>query len=218
MAENAEAKIDESQEVEQEATTKEEILEQNEIEEQEIPTQPDENSAEEKGEIDPAEEIADLKDKNLRLLAEMQNLRARQQKDLKEAREFAITGFANDMLSVLENLNRASENIPESDDEVFKSLATGLNMTRDEVNRILGKYDIKRVEPKKGDDFDYKIHQALVQIPTNEFPEGKIVQVIQAGFTMKERVLRPAMVGVAKALPEVNPADAEEEASESEEK
>lgn len=217
MAENAEAKIDESQEAESNTKTEEEILEQNEIEEQEIPAQ---QAAEEvvEEEIDPSEEIADLKDKNLRLLAEMQNLRVRQQKDLKEAREFAITGFANDMLSVLENLNRASENIPESDDEVFKSLATGLDMTRDEVNRILGKYDIKRVEPKKGDDFDYKIHQALVQIPTNEFPEGKIVQVIQAGFTMKERVLRPAMVGVAKALPEVNPADAEEEASESEEK
>ncbi|HCR85137.1 MAG TPA: nucleotide exchange factor GrpE [Alphaproteobacteria bacterium] len=147
-------------------------------------------------------EVADLKDKNLRLLAEMQNLRTRQQKDLKDAREYAITGFANDMLVVLENLNRANESIPASEDEAFKSFVEGLNMVRDEVNRILGKYGIERVAPNIGDDFDYKVHQAVVQVPTNEVAEGKIVQLIQAGYTLKDRPLRPAIVAVAKAVAE----------------
>lgn len=151
---------------------------------------------------DLANEVAELKDKNLRLLAEMQNLRTRQQKDLKDAREYAITGFANDMLVVLENLNRANETIPQSEDETFKSFVEGLNMVREEVNRILGKYGIERVAPNTGDDFDYKVHQAVVQVPTNEVAEGKIVQLIQAGYTLKERPLRPAIVAVAKKVEE----------------
>lgn len=148
------------------------------------------------------EQVQDLEDRNLRLLAEMQNLRNRHQKDMKEAREYAIAGFAQDMLTILENLNRAKENIPDQDNEIFHNLLEGIDLVREEVIRTFGNHGINRIAPKPGDDFDYKIHQALVQIPTNEFPDGKVVQLISAGYTIKDRILKPAMVGVAKAVSE----------------
>ncbi len=168
-------------------------------------------------ELSPDEQIQDLEDRNLRLLAEMQNLRGRNQKDMKEAREYAIAGFAQDMLTILENLNRAKDNIPvEEENEVFKQLVVGIDLVREEVIRTFAKHGIERVAPEPGDDFDYKFHQALVQIPTNEVADGKVAQLIHAGYTIKDRILKPAMVGVAKAAPEAN--DRPEEASDEKEK
>ena len=122
---------------------------------------------------------------------------------MKETREYAIAGFAQDMLTILENLNRAKENIPDDEDnEIFKNLVSGVDLVREEVIRTFSNHGIERVAPEPGEDFDYKFHQALVQIPTNEFPDGKVVQLIHAGYTIKDRILKPAMVGVAKAVPE----------------
>lgn len=196
MAMTEENKIENEEEIlEQEA---EENLDNSENEES------NENSAEDvEGEMSLEEQVKDLEDRNLRLLAEMQNLRTRHIKDVKDAREYAISGFAQDMLTILENLNRAKENIPDDEEnEIFKNLVEGINLVREEVIRTFGNHGIKRVAPEPGDDFDYKFHQALVQIPTNEFPDGKVVQLIHAGYTIKDRILKPAMVGVAKAAPE----------------
>lgn len=162
------------------------------------------DSEEQEGEMSLEDQIKDLEDRNLRLLAEMQNLRGRHQKDMKEAREYAIAGFAQDMLTILENLNRAKDNIPDEDNEIFKNLVEGINLIREEVIRVFAGHGIERIAPEPGDDFDYRFHQALVQIPTNEFADGKIVQLINAGYTIKDRILKPAMVGVAKQVEEQN--------------
>jgi molecular chaperone GrpE len=149
-------------------------------------------------EVSLEEKLKEAEEQNLRLLAEMQNIRNRHQKDMKEAREYATTSFAQDMIHVLENLNRAKESIPEEENEIFKSILEGINMTREEVIRIFGKHGIERVAPNPGEKFDYKVHQAVVQIPTEEFDEGCVVQLIQAGYMMKDRILKAAMVSVAK--------------------
>lgn len=149
------------------------------------------------------EKLKELEDRNLRLLAEMQNMRSRNSKEVKDAKEYAITGFANDMITVLENLNRAFDSIPNMEDELYKKIVEGLNLTYEELKRIFNRYGIERVDPKPGEKFDYKVHQAVVQIPTNEFEEGAVVQMIHAGYTLKDRILRPAMVAVAKKVDEV---------------
>lgn len=146
------------------------------------------------------EKVKELEDKNLRLLAEMQNMRTRTAKEVRDSKEYAITGFANDMITVLENLNRAFDSIPNMEDELYKKILEGLNLTYSELKRIFERYGIERVAPSPGDKFDYKVHQALVQIPTNDFEEGAVVQLIHAGYTLKDRLLRPAMVGVAKKI------------------
>jgi molecular chaperone GrpE len=171
----------------------------------------DSNNEEEESapEMSLEDQVKDLEDRNLRLLAEMQNIRSRHQKDMKEAREFAVTSFAQDMILVLENINRAKESIPDGDNQVYKNILEGINMIREEVINVFTKQGIERVAPEVGDDFDYKIHQAVVQIPTNEVAEGKVCQLIHAGYLMKERVLRPAMVGVAKKVEEFKEADSE---------
>ncbi len=148
------------------------------------------------------EKVKELEDRNLRLLAEMQNIRNRHNKEVKDTREYAITGFANDMITVLENLNRAFDSIPSIEDEIYKKIIEGLNLTYSELKRIFERYGIERVAPNAGEKFDYKVHQAVVQIPTNEVEEGTIAQLIHAGYTIKDRVLRPAMVGVAKKVEE----------------
>jgi molecular chaperone GrpE len=143
-------------------------------------------------------ELAESNDKNLRLLAEMQNLRARNQKDLKDAREYAVASFAQDMILVSENINRAREAIPNSEDELFKKLVSGIDLTIEEVKKIFTKQGIERIAPNKGDKFDYNIHQAIVQVASDEFDEGCVLQLIHAGYSLKERILKPAMVVVAK--------------------
>jgi molecular chaperone GrpE len=146
--------------------------------------------------------ITELNDKNLRLLAEMQNLRSRTAKDLDDARKYAITSFAQDLILVLDNLERAKANIPQDKltDEAFKNVFEGVEMTFNELLKTLAQHGIERIEPKAGDKFDYKIHQALVQIPTAEFEEGAIVNIVSPGYIIKDRILRPAMVAVAKKL------------------
>ncbi len=149
-------------------------------------------------------EIAKLKDQLLRSVAEAENIRKRAERDLQEARKYAITGFARDMVGIAENLQLALQNIPEQDrqnDEKLNNLAQGVEMTYNELLRVFETHGITRIEPI-GEKFDHNLHQAVAQIEDPKSKPGTVVQVLQAGYTIQDRLLRPAMVTVAKGSSE----------------
>ena len=148
------------------------------------------------------EEIAALKDQILRSAAEMENLRRRTQKDVADARSFSISGFARDMLGVSDNLRRALDHVDEGDKEQpsLKTLIEGVEMTERELLNGLEKNGVKKLEPK-GEKFDPNFHQAMFEVPNTEVPNNTVMEVVQVGFVIGERVLRPAMVGVSKGGP-----------------
>ncbi|WP_200946538.1 nucleotide exchange factor GrpE [Devosia sp. Root685] len=156
-------------------------------------------------EVDPVEallaENAELKDRVLRTHAEMENLRKRTERDVADTRSYAIAGFARDMLSATDALSRALLVIPEetraSAEGALKSLIEGLELAEREMQRLLGKHGVKPIEAA-GQKFDPNKHQAMFEVPNPSVPEGTVVQVVQEGFAIGDRVLRPAMVGVAK--------------------
>lgn len=161
------------------------------------------------------EEIAQLQDKVLRTAAEMQNLRARTEKEIAEARKYGITAFARDLITVMEHMQLAISSIPQEKiegDALFKNLHLGVKMTADELLGAFQKYGIKRVSPEIGEKFDHNFHQAMMEIPTAEQEPGSIVQVMQAGYCIHDRLIRPALVGVAKALPSAQSEAANEDA------
>ena len=141
-----------------------------------------------------------LKDQLLRALADAENARRRARKDVEEARTYAISRFAQDLLGVADNLGRALASIPaerrESDDAV-KAIADGIEMTVREFETALGRHGISKIDPL-GDKFDYNLHQALFETDQTDQPDGTVVQVLQTGYMIGERLLREAMVGVAK--------------------
>ena len=149
-------------------------------------------------------ENADLKDKYLRLAAEMDNLRRRTERDVKDARSYSIAGFARDMLAVSDNLNRALEAIPaelhETGDAGIKALVEGVEMTERSMLSALERHGVAKLSPE-GQKFDPNFHQAMFEVPNAEVPNNTVVQVVQAGYVIGDRVLRPAMVGVAKGGP-----------------
>lgn len=152
-----------------------------------------------------AEEVAELKDRLLRTLAEMENLRRRTQREIEEARKFAITGFARDLLEVVDNLGRALASVPaeaRSENEFVKNLVMGVEMTERSLLNAFERHQVRRVEPKRGERFDHNLHQAMFEVPTAELPPGTVAEVIQAGYVIADRLLRPALVGVAKAVPQ----------------
>ena len=149
-----------------------------------------------------AEEVAELRDRVLRTLAEMENLRRRTQRDVEEARKFAVTGFARDLLEVGDNLGRALASVPpeaRQQSEFMKNLVLGVEMTQRSLLGALEKHQVRRVEPKRGDMFDHNLHQAMFEVPTADLPPGTVAEVIQDGYVIADRLLRPALVGVAKA-------------------
>lgn len=156
-------------------------------------------------EVDPVEalraENAELKDRVLRAHAEMENLRKRTERDVADTRSYAIAGFARDMLSATDALSRALLVIPQETRDTaegtLKSLIEGLELAEREMQRLLGKHGVKPIEAA-GQKFDPNKHQAMFEVPNPNVPEGTVVQVVQEGFAIGERVLRPAMVGVAK--------------------
>jgi molecular chaperone GrpE len=152
-------------------------------------------------------EVADLKDRLLRALADAENLRRRTERDVKDARDYAITGFARDLLSVGDNFERALGSIPAHviADEAAKGFVEGVAMTGRELLKVLEKHGVRKIEPN-GQKFDPNQHQAMYEVPNAEVPSGTVVQVLQAGFSIGERVLRPALVGVAKGGPKPAPA------------
>ena len=150
-----------------------------------------------------AKQAADHKDRWLRTLAEMENLRRRAQRDVDDARKYAVTGFARDLLEVADNLGRALQTIPErarEEVEFIRNLADGVAMTERALLNVFERHRIAKVEPQPGDRFDHNVHQAMFEVETDDQPPGTVAQVLQAGYTIGgDRLLRPAMVGVAKA-------------------
>lgn len=168
-------------------------------------TTPDEKTAEAAATPDPIEalkaENQDMRDKLLRTIAEMENLRKRTEREIGDTRSYAIAGFARDMLTATDSLSRALMVLPaearDSADPTVKSLIEGIEMTEREMQRLLAKHGVKPIEAE-GQKFDPHKHQAMFEVPDPSRPEGTVVQVVQAGFAIGDRVLRPAMVGVAK--------------------
>lgn len=142
-----------------------------------------------------------LRDQVLRTAAEMDNLRKRTEREVSDTRSYAIAGFARDMLVATDNLSRALMVIPaelrENADGTLKSLIEGIEMTEREMQRLLQKNGVTPIVAE-GEKFDPHRHQAMFEVPDASVPEGTVVQVVQTGYAIGERVLRPAMVGVAK--------------------
>lgn len=152
------------------------------------------------------EEVASLKDRLLREMAEMENLRRRSAKEKADANKFAITGFARDMISVGDNLDRALQALPadvraNAADEI-KNLFTGVEMTNQEMLNIFDRHGIKQVKPVD-EKFDPNFHQAMFEVPNAEIPNGTVTEVVQVGYAIGDRVLRPALVGVSKGGPKI---------------
>ena len=149
-------------------------------------------------------ENAALKDRVLRTLAEMENLRRRTEREAADARTYAVTAFARDMLNVVDNLTRALESLPENaraaGADVLKSLIDGVELTARDLSAALARHGVKKQEPQ-GEKFDPNFHQAMFEMPDETLPSGTVTKVVQSGWTIGERVLRPAMVGVSKGGP-----------------
>ncbi|MBT5038600.1 MAG: nucleotide exchange factor GrpE [Rhodospirillaceae bacterium] len=162
---------------------------------------PDDGESEEEENADA--DATELKDQLLRALAETENVRRRAKKDVADAGRYGIANFARDMLSVSDNMARALESIPDGareESEIVKALVEGVEMTARELATALERHGIKQVNPL-GEKFDYNLHQAMFEAPATGQPDGTIIEVVQAGFVIGDRLLRPAMVGVAKAAP-----------------
>ena len=149
-------------------------------------------------------EATEYKDKLLRTLAEMENLRRRTEREVADSRTFGIASFARDVLAVADNMHRALETIDpalrEQADPKLKALIEGVELTERELLKSLEKNGVRKFSPQ-GEKFDPNLHQAMFEMPTAEVPPGHVAQVVQAGYMIGERMLRPAMVGVAKAAP-----------------
>jgi molecular chaperone GrpE len=147
-------------------------------------------------------ELAQAKDERLRALAEAENARRRAQKDREEANRYGATGLARDVVSVADNLGRALAAMRESDSEAIKNLAAGVEMVEKELSQALAKHGVKTVG-EVGDQFDPNTCQAVFEMESAEIPAGHIAQVMQKGYMLYDRLIRPAMVGVAKAKNEI---------------
>jgi molecular chaperone GrpE len=153
-------------------------------------------------------EAAEFKDKLLRTLAEMENLRKRTEREVLDARMYGIAGFARDVLAVADNMHRAlaaiGPELREAVDAKVKALIEGVELTERELLKSLEKNGVKKFSPE-GEKFDPNVHQAMYEVPTSDLPPGQVAQVIQAGYMLGDRVLRPAMVAVSKAAPKPAP-------------
>jgi molecular chaperone GrpE len=151
-----------------------------------------------------AAENEELKDRSLRLAAEMENLRRRTQRDVADAKSYAIAAFARDMLAVSDNLQRALEALPEDakkhGEPGVKALIEGVELTERDMLATLERHGVRKLSPE-GERFDPNFHQAMFEVPNPEVPTNTVVQVVQSGYAIGDRVLRPAMVGVAKGGP-----------------
>lgn len=148
-----------------------------------------------------AKEAADARDRMLRTLAEMENLRKRTAREVSDARTYGISGFARDVLDIADNLQRALDAVPEearaAADPGLKALIEGVELTERSLHNALEKNGVRKFDPA-GEKFDPNVHQAMYEVPDPSVPPGTIAQVIQAGYMIGDRVLRPALVGVAK--------------------
>ena len=155
------------------------------------------------------EEIAKLKDQWVRAVAEMDNIRKRTQREKEETAKYAINAFAEDMVTVLETLKRASESIPDAaraENDLLKTIGEGVDLTLQELLTIFQRYKINRIDPLN-QKFDHNFHQAVAQVERDDVAPGTIVQVVQAGYSIHDRLLRPAMVVVSKSAEETKKVD-----------
>lgn len=156
-------------------------------------------------------EIATLKDKFLRAYAEADNIRRRAERETADAKVYGIASFARDVLSVADDFERAlgalDEEARNSADGTLKTLLDGIDLTSRSLTQTLTKHGVAKIDAE-GTKFDPNLHQAMFEVPNAEIPAGTVVQVIQPGYTIGSRVLRPAMVGVSKGGPKAAPVDA----------
>lgn len=155
-------------------------------------------------------EATEYKDKLLRTLAEMENLRRRTEREVVDARVYGIASFAREVLAVADNMHRALEAIGperrEHADAKVKALIEGVELTERELMKALEKSGVKKFSPQ-GEKFDPNVHQAMFEMETADVPPGHVAQVIQAGYMIGDRVLRPALVAVTKAAKAARPAN-----------
>jgi molecular chaperone GrpE len=153
-------------------------------------------------------EHAEMKDRLLRTLAEMENLRRRTEREVADSRLYGIASFARDMLGVADNMRRALDAVaPElraSGENGAKALVDGVELTERELLKALEKNGVRQFSPQ-GEKFDPNLHQAMFEVPDTTVPAGSVVQVVQPGYMIGERVLRPALVGVSKGGPKAAP-------------
>lgn len=172
-----------------------------------MPDDPEPNSVEAL-----TQEAADARDKMLRTLAEMENLRKRTQKEIADGRTYAIANFAREVLDIADSLQRALDAVPADTkaaaDPGLKALLEGVELTERSLLNTLEKNGVKKFDPS-GEKFDPNFQQAMYEVPDASVPAGTVVQVVQAGYTIGERVLRPALVGVSKGGAKAAPATSE---------
>src|SRR6201996_4978222 len=156
-----------------------------------------------------AKELAEARDKTLRTLAEMENLRQRTRREVADSKVYGITGFARDVLDIADNLQRTLDAVPaetrESADPMLKSLIEGVMLTERSLLSALEKNGVKKFDPS-GEKFNPNFQQAMYEVPDPSVPAGTVVQVVQAGYMIGERILRPALVGVSKGGAKAAPA------------
>ena len=149
-------------------------------------------------------EIQELKDQLLRSLADAENLRKRTIKEIGDARKYSHITFVRDLASSVDNLQRALEAVPKDKSELsepIKNLIIGLEIVENEIIQTFERHNLKQISPV-GEKFDYNLHQAMFEIPTNEKEPGYVVEVSQKGYLLHDRLVRPAMVGISKKLEE----------------
>ncbi len=160
------------------------------------------------GEPDPVAVAVELRDRLLRTLAEMENLRKRTDREVADSRLYGVASFARDVLVVADNMRRALEAVtPElrtSAQNGAKALVDGVELTERELLKALEKNGVRQFTPQ-GEKFDPNLHQAMFEVPDPTVPAGSVVQVVQPGYIIGERVLRPALVGVSKGGPKTAP-------------
>jgi molecular chaperone GrpE len=151
-----------------------------------------------------ASERDELKDRLLRTLAEMENLRRRSEKEMADTRAYAMTAFARDMLGVADNLRRALDNLPPETiataDTGLKAMLDGVDLTERDLVKTFERHGVRQIDPK-GEKFDPNRHQAMFEAPNPGAPKGYVTEVVQIGYSIGERVLRPALVGVSAGVP-----------------
>jgi molecular chaperone GrpE len=152
------------------------------------------------------QKVSDLKDQLMRTLADGENLRKRTLKDVEHSKKYSHISFVKDLVSSVDNLQRALEAVPEDKSslpEPIKNLIIGLEIVEKEITSTLEKHNVKQIDPL-GEKFDYNFHQAMFEVPTNDNEPGTVVQVSQKGYILHDRLVRPAMVGISKKIDENN--------------
>ena len=154
-------------------------------------------------------QISDLKDQLLRTMAESENIRKRTLKEVEQAKKYSHISFVRDLVSSVDNLKRALDSVPDDKNDLpepIKNLILGLEIVEKEIVTTLERHNIKQISPL-GEKFDYNLHQAMFEVPTNDSEPGVVVEVSQNGYLLYERLVRPAMVGISKKIEQAGDKD-----------